>query len=65
MTPNEFYYIREHLEMTQKELAKTLEISTSSVRNYENGRTKIPLSIEYIMNKRDAIYDFIQYKGTR
>ena len=65
MTPEDFYSCREGMEMTQKELAKTLEISTSSVRNYENGRTKIPLSIEYIMNKRDAIYDFIKYKGTR
>ena len=41
MTPEDFYLCREGMEMTQKELAKTLEISTSSVRNYENGRTKI------------------------
>ena len=67
MTPNEFYYIREHLEMTQKELAKILDVSISSIRTYENGRSEVPLSIEFIMKWDDQslINSLILYKGAR
>ena len=67
MTPNEFYHFRERLEVTQKELAKIFDVSISTIRNYENGRSEIPLSIEFIMKWDDQslINSLILYQGAR
>tara|TARA_R100000458_G_C8272773_1_gene247629 strand:- start:1183 stop:1404 length:222 start_codon:yes stop_codon:yes gene_type:complete len=67
MTPNEFYHFRESLEMTQKELAKIFDVSISTIRNYENGRSEIPLSIEFILKWDDQslINNLILFKSTK
>ncbi len=49
MNKNEFREIRIELNLTQKELASKLELTSSTVSNYETGLFPIQKYMEYAM----------------
>ena len=42
MTPTDLRILRARYKWTQEDLAKELDVSTQTIRNYEGGRTPIP-----------------------
>jgi DNA-binding transcriptional regulator YiaG len=42
MDSEEFSFARNHLKLTQKELAETLQLSLKSIQGYEQGQNPIP-----------------------
>lgn len=53
LTPKELVALREAKDWRQEDLASALRVSFNTVRNWEMGRTAIPLWVAMVLDKSE------------